>query len=90
MTAAGMSCHRETNFGNEVNAEIAFYMFLLLGLIFLFTGITMVFQTRKHFRAFYKEYNCYIWFATIFLAVPLWCRVLFIHLRHHDSKWTRW
>jgi predicted tellurium resistance membrane protein TerC len=90
MTSAGISCHRSTKTGFEINKKLAIYMFLLLGLIFLATGITMICQTRSHFKAFYQEYRCYIWFATIFLTVPLWLRCFVIQQRNHDTKFTRY
>ena len=64
--------------GYKFNAWLDMVMFSILGLIFLLTGVRMICKTKGHFSHFYTEYKCYLWFATIFLSIPLFFRPILL------------
>lgn len=63
------------------------YMFSLLGILFMVTGIVMAVSLKKHYPEFYNEYGCLIWAATLCLALPLFMRGLNSYLYNTQKKY---
>ena len=70
-------------------SDLFTYLFTLLGIVFIITGIMMALAIRKYYTDFYKEYGCLIWVATLCLAVPLFMRGLNLYLySKQQDYWT--
>ena len=86
VTAASTSCILNTNGGYTFNSNMAMVIFNSLGIIFLVTGLFMIYKTKRHFKQFYQEYKCYLWFATSFLSIPLFFRatIILLYTQNHS------
>jgi len=76
--------------GVPVLSHLFTWLFSLLGVTFLVTGLLMIFNIKRFYPAFYKEYGCLIWIATICLTVPLFVRGLNSHLYGNQAKYWTW
>jgi hypothetical protein len=90
MTIASVSCSASEEIGYTRNAWLAMIIFSLLGAIFLLTGGVMIYKTKHYFKLFYNEYKCQLWFATIFLSLPLFFRALLIGLMRRNYSVKVW
>ena len=58
----------------EYSRGSATIMFLILGIGFLVTGVTMLFSLKEHFPNFYYSHRCFLWLACVLLTLPLFLR----------------
>ncbi len=71
-------------------SDLFTYLFTLLGIVFIITGITMALALKKYYTDFYKEYGCLIWVATLCLAVPLFMRGLNSYLYGKEQDYYKY
>jgi hypothetical protein len=73
-----------------LNGITASILFLILGVVFFITGIIMLYNAKKYFNGFYKDFRCYLWAATIFLTVPLFSRGVYDYFEIFNATFASW
>ncbi len=73
------------NDGVPLLSKLFTWLFNILGLVFLATGIAMILTIQAHYPSFYLEYGRLLWIATILLTLPLFVRGInsFFYGKHY-------
>ena len=62
--------------GVPVLSDLFTWLFSILGVTFLISGLLMIYNIKRFYPTFYEEYGKLIWIATICLTLPLFVRGL--------------
>ena len=76
--------------GVPILSDLFTWLFSILGVIFLITGLLMIFSIKRFYPAFYEDYGKLIWIATICLTLPLFVRGLNSNLYGKQKRYWEW
>jgi hypothetical protein len=60
--------------GVPLMSKLFTWLFNILGVVFLGTGMIMIFTVKSHFPTFFEEFGRLLWIATLLLTLPLFIR----------------